>query len=168
MQPQRLVLGGGGEITVFDSYMQVTSDVDVQAAVKNRTGKTVADLMKCSDVEAGQAQRPEMDLFLDLSTQDADYYGGSSAMKSETLARYLDAAGNGHSLPDVCYERCKTAVDAVLRKLQDRSDTADICEGAALEALSCLDQTEKAACSDNEFYYSGRSRCYTDDIVRNN
>jgi len=163
MQPQLLVLGGGAEITVFDSYMQVTSDVDVQAAVKTRTGKTVTELMKCSDVEATrETPRHVMDPFMDLSRQDADYYGGSSARKSKTFARYLDAAGSSFSLPDVCYESCKTAVDEL--KLQGR----DICEGAARDALLCLQETGKAACSASEFSDDLSNHCYGTDTVSNN
>merc|ERR1712078_450167 len=104
MQPQRLLLGGA-DITVFDSYKSGMSDADVQAAVKARTGRSVADLMTCSAVEAShETGRPEMDLFVDLEALDAEYYRASSATKSKALERYLDATGNTDTMPDVCYE----------------------------------------------------------------
>merc|ERR1712078_230694 len=128
MQPQRLLLGGA-DITVFDSYKQGMSDADVQAAVKARTGKSVADLMKCSAQEASrETERPEMSLFADLETQDADYYTASSAIKSEALKQYFDAMQKTTAMPDVCYDKCKAAVDAVVS-----ADTTDICEGATLK-----------------------------------
>jgi len=161
MQPHRLVLGTDG-ITEFDSY-KIVSDSDVQAAVETRTGKTIADLMKCSDVEAAkETERPEMDLYSDLSVQDADYYAASSSAKSKVLARYLDATGNTNAMPDMCYEKCKSAVDAVVK-----GDTTDICEGAALaNALVCLEETGMTACSSSVFSNDHAGECDSNNTVR--
>merc|ERR1711959_45857 len=155
MQPHRFVLGGGG-ITVFDSYRQGMSDADVQEAVKKRTGKSVADHMKCSDAEADRnTERPEMSLFTDLEAQDADYYAASSATKSEALARYLAATDTNSAMPDVCYEKCKTVVDAVVNV-----DMTSICEGAALKnALACLEETGMTACSSSVFSNEHAGEC---------
>jgi len=155
MQPQRLLLGGA-DITVFDSYKQGMSDADVQAAVKARTGKSVADLMTCSAQEASrETERPEMSLFADLETQDADYYTASSATKSEALKQYLDATQKTTAMPDVCYDKCKAAVDAVVS-----ADTTDICEGATLKnALSCLEETGMTACSTSVFSNQHSGEC---------
>jgi len=163
MQPHRLVLGGA-DITVFDSYKQRMSDSDVQAAVKARTGKSVADLMTCSAVEAArETERPEMDLLSDLDAQDADYYTASSATKSDILARYLDATGNTNAMPDVCYEKCKGAVEAVVS-----ADTTDICQGTALaSALQCLEETGIAACSSSVFSNGHSGECGNNQTVRN-
>jgi len=154
MEPQRLVLGTDS-ITVFDSYKLSVSDLDVESAVKTRTGKSVADLMKCSNVEAAKTTRPEMNLFGELSAEDADYYKASSATKSEVLAHYLDATGNTNAMPDMCYEKCSAAVDAVMK-----TDTSDICEGAILSsALSCLQETGIAACSASIFSAQHAGEC---------
>jgi len=155
MQPHRLLLGGA-DITVFDSYKQGMSNADVQAAVKARTGKSVADLMTCSDQEASrETERPEMILFADLEAQDADYYTASSATKSEALKRYLDATGGTNAMPDMCYEKCKAAVDAVLS-----ADTTDICQGATLKnALMCLEETGMTACSNSVFSNQHAGEC---------
>jgi hypothetical protein len=163
MQPERLILGDGS-ITVFESYTQGITDADVQAAVRARTGKTVAELMVCSDQEATtKTDRPEMVLFGDLSPQDADYYAASSATKSETLSKYLDdATGNSRAMPDICYEKCKTAVDAVVTR-----DTSDICQGTALaSALQCLDETGIVACSSSVFSNQHVGECQSNATVR--
>ena len=55
-----------------------------------------------------------MALFDDLNKEDALYYKESSAAKSEALAQYLDATFNSDAMPDMCYEKCKAAVDAVV------------------------------------------------------
>jgi len=161
MQPHRLILGGDG-ITEFGSY-KIVSDSDVQAAVETRTGKTIAELMECSVEEATQfTDRPKMDLYSDLLGEDANYYKASSSTKSETWAQYLDATGNPYAMPDMCYEKCKLAVDAV-KKVAG----TDICEGAALaSALGCLSETELAACQSSVFVNEHFDECGSNDTVR--
>jgi len=161
MQPHRLILGGDG-ITEFGSY-KIVSDSDVQAAVETRTGKTIADLMECSVVEATKfTDRPQMDLYSDLSEEDADYYKASSSPKSKTLAQYLDATGNPTVMPDMCYEKCKLAVDAVMKVAM-----TDICEGAALAtAIGCLEETGLAACASSVFVNEHYGECNSNDTVR--
>merc|ERR1712159_139518 len=165
MQPQRLLLGTDS-ITEFDSYKKSVSDLDVEAAVKTRTGKSVADHMKCSRAEAAEG-RPEMNAFGDLSTEDADYYKASSATKSEALAQYLDATFNSYAMPDMCYEKCKAAVDAVMSEM---SEATDICKGSMLEnALSCLQETGMGACSGSIFSSEHAGECSgadSNDTVR--
>merc|ERR1719207_181289 len=66
MQPHRLVLGGA-DITMFNSYRQSILDSEVESAVQNRTGKSIADLMMCSDEEADrETDVPEMSQSKDL------------------------------------------------------------------------------------------------------
>merc|ERR1711959_631483 len=145
MQPHRFMQGDA--MTVFGSYKQSISDDDLVAAVENRTGKTVADLVVCSDKERASSERPEMDLFGDLSIEDADYYVASSAKKSEALAKYLDATGSSMALADVCYESCKSTVDAVKAIYG-----GDICKGAALgAAVECLQETGMNICQGSMF-----------------
>ena len=119
--------------------------------------------MKCSDVEAAkETERPEMNLYRDLSVQDADYYAASSSTKSKVLTRYLDATGNTNAMPDMCYEKCKSAVDAVVK-----GDTTDICEGAALaNALVCLEETGMTACSSSVFSNDHAGECDSNNTVR--
>jgi len=161
MQPHRLVLGADG-ITEFGSY-KIVSDSDVQAAVETRTGKTIADLMKCSVQEATEfTDRPIMDLYSDLSEADADYYAVSSSPKSKTFAQYLDATGNPNVMPDMCYEKCKLAVDAVMKVAM-----TDICEGAALDtAIGCLEEIGLAACGSSVFVNAHYGECNSNDTVR--
>jgi len=160
MQPHRLVLGTDGDrITEFDSY-KIVSDSDVQAAVETRTGKTIAELMKCSDVKETETI-PEMDLHLDLSRKDADYYAASSSTKSKALARYLDATGSPWSIPDMCYEKCKSVLDAL------KNQHNDMCEGTALaSALLCLQETEKTACSSSAFSMDHAGECHSNKTDR--
>jgi len=162
MQPHRLILGGEG-ITEFGSY-KIVSDSDVQAAVETRTGKTMADLLKCSAEEATEfTDRPEMDLYNDLTRADANYYKDSSSPKSKAWAQYLDATGNPNVMPDMCYEKCKLAVDAV-KQLQM---TDNICEGAAVAtAIGCLEGTGLVACRSSLFVDAHRGECNSNDTVR--
>merc|ERR1711937_1003495 len=91
----------------------------------------------------------------ELETQDADYYTASSAIKSEALRQYFDATQKTTAMPDVCYDKCKAAVDAVVS-----ADTTDICEGATLKnALSCLEETGMEACSTSVFSNAHSGEC---------
>jgi hypothetical protein len=103
-----------------------------------------------------------MDLYSDLSEADADYYAASSSPKSKTLAQYLDATGNPTVMPDMCYEKCKLAVDAVMKVAM-----TDICEGAALaNAIGCLEETGLAACGSSVFVNAHHGECNSNDTVR--
>lgn len=56
------------------------------------------------------------------------------------------------AMPDVCYEKCKTAVDAVKSRV-------DVCEGAALQnALACLEDAGMA-CSTSVFSTQHTNEC---------
>merc|ERR1711937_1053608 len=91
----------------------------------------------------------------ELETQDADYYTASSAIKSEALRQYFDATQKTTAMPDVCYDKCKAAVDAVVS-----ADTTDICEGATLKnALSCLEEIGMEACSTSVFSNAHSGEC---------
>jgi len=97
-----------------------------------------------------------------ITMQRADYYAASSSAKSKVLARYLDATGNTNAMPDMCYEKCKSAVDAVVK-----GDTTDICEGAALaNALVCLEETGMTACSSSVFSNDHAGECDSNNTVR--
>jgi len=77
------------------------------------------------------------------------------------LARYLDATGNTNAMPDMCYEKCKSAVDAVMKR------SADICEGAALaSALLCLEATGIVDCSSSVFSNNHAGECDSNNTVR--
>jgi len=156
LQPERLILGGAS-ITVFESYTQGITDADVQAAVRTRTNKTVSELMVCNVQEARtKTIRPRMGLFDDLELPDRDYYEVSSATKSEAFSKYLDASDNDLAMPDVCYEKCRTSVDAVVRR------GGNICEGTALaSALQCLEETHMMACSSSVFSSRHTGKCRT-------
>merc|ERR1712023_311595 len=65
-------------------------------------------------------------------------------------------------MPDVCYDKCKSAVDEVVK-----ADTTDICEGTALSsALQCLEQTGMNACSTSVFAIEHNCECNSNTTTR--
>jgi len=162
MQPHRQI-SGGTEVVVYDSF-KIVSDSDVEAAVETRTGKTIADLLKCNERDAYRESRPEMSLLDDLSETDAAYYKASSSTKSETFSRYLDATLDPKTMPDVCYEKCKSLLDAV--KMAEIS--TDICDGPVEGALECLKQTGLQECLSSVFFESHANECDRQALDSNN
>jgi len=144
MQPYRLASSFTiDKVHVFESS-KIVSDLDVLAAVQNRTGQNISDLMKCSEAEqeTKHSGRPEMRFWEEPSLQDVDYYLAENPReiyKTEGLERYLDTIRNPFAMADICYENCRTEVDAVLSKL---AEGTDICEDDGLhKAVLCVEKT---------------------------
>merc|ERR1719440_1607294 len=92
-----------------------------------------------------------MDLWKDLSPQEAEYYSAENPRQvSQHLERYLDNTRNPHAMPDLCYEICRTEVDAVLSKLE--AGGTDMCDGDELQKASdCLENTKETGCISSRF-----------------
>jgi len=166
MQPYRMVSSLTVDTVVVFESSKIVSDLDVLAAVQNRTGQTVSDLMKCSEAERNtKSERPEMTLWDDLSVADADYYSAENPHEiSVPLERYLDTTRNPFAMADLCYESCRTEVDAVLSKGEAGGD---ICEGDQLEKASlCIDKTGGSCRSSRFSSHMGECRVDNDTNTR--
>jgi len=172
LAPYRM-LSGDGSLTVYKSIVGKCSDADVQAAIDTRIKTPVADLMTCSEQDAGSQNRPDMDgPYQDLNEEDAGFYTSLNFNTSEdmaevadaiddvsdkaVLARYLVKTNDQMAMPDLCYAHCQAAIEAL--KL-DMQNGVKFCAASLPNALDCMDKSEKTLCQSSQFYLNHRLEC---------